>query len=75
MLMDYMIHISVYCMNCISQNLKFIIIVVNWIEEGEKENRLEKSWSDSTPPSIQTTYLNFTPKYSLNQKSIMLAQW
>ena len=62
MLMDYMIHIGVYCMNCISQNLKFIITVVNWIEEGEKENRLEKSWSDTTLLSIQTTYLNFTPK-------------
>ena len=49
-------------MNCISQNLKFIITVVNWIEEGEKENRLEKSWSDTTLLSIQTTYLNFTPK-------------
>ena len=68
MLMDYMIYIyiyiyiGVYCMNCISQNLKFIITVVNWIEQKEKENKLEKSWSDSTLLSIQTTYLNFTPK-------------
>ena len=60
--MNYMKHISVHCMNYISQNLKFIVTVVNWIEGGEKENRLRKSWPDSTPPSIQTTYLNFTPK-------------
>ena len=45
-----------YCMNCIvSQNLKFIATVINWIErerggEGERENRLEKSWLDSTLP-------------------------
>ena len=58
----YMIHIAIYYMNCISQNLKFIVIVVNWIEGGEKEIRLQKSWPNSTPPPIQTTYLNFTPK-------------
>ena len=57
-----MIHIAIYYMNCISQNLKFIVIVVNWIEGGEKEIRLQKSWPNSTPPPIQTTYLNFTPK-------------
>ena len=58
--MDYMIYIGVYCMNYISQNLKFIITVVNRIEQKEKENKLEKSWLDSTPFNPKNLFKLYT---------------